>query len=64
MANQTTTCPICKGILVVSVYSDRSVGINFDYDVLDGSTCDCDYDDDTVQETIGNHLYDNFGHTV
>ena len=51
-----TTCPICNKKLTVSCYRDEAVGIPFDFDVLDASECDCDYDD--MDNDTRDKLYD------
>jgi hypothetical protein len=55
MANVNTTCPVCGGTLIIRDTSDPSVGIFFDYDVLEGSTCECDFEDDSIAKVIDEH---------
>jgi hypothetical protein len=60
-----TICPLCKNTITASIYSDRSVGIFFDYEVIEEETnCTCDVDDDFVQLDIFAKLCDEFKHLV
>lgn len=56
MMNVTTNCPVCNGLLVVTDTSDPSVGIFFDYDVLEGSTCTCDFENEALVKVIDEHV--------
>jgi C4-type Zn-finger protein len=45
---QTITCPVCKKDMIISCFTDPNVGIPFEFDVLEGSDCICDRDDEEV----------------
>jgi hypothetical protein len=47
------TCPVCSKSAVLSCYRDPDVGIDFDYDLLEGSECDCDLDVEENYQAIG-----------
>lgn len=57
---RNTNCVGCGKDLRVSIWSDRSVGIPFDFDVLEGSTCTCDWDDDSIVDKIYADVNDKF----
>lgn len=60
-----TLCPVCGQTLAVRIYSDRSVGINFDYDVLEtGTNCTCDADEQLVADAQFDKLQKEFQHLV
>ena len=45
----------------ISIWSDRSVGIPFDFDVLEeGTTCTCDWDDEALIDRIYADVNDKF----
>ena len=56
MANVTTRCPVCYELLIVCDASDESVGIPFDYDVLEGSKCTCDWEDESTVKVISKYV--------
>ncbi len=59
---KSIACPCCGEVLTVKIWSDRSVGINFEFDVIADQSCfcSCDWYDESFNTTVFEYLDDKY----
>jgi hypothetical protein len=53
----TTKCPKCKRKLDAIVWDDPSVGIDWEFDLMESAECVCDWDIEATVNEIGAAIY-------